>query len=288
MQAYRKTIMIKYLLVSALILSPPVFAQVKESPVPGGIKKIAIESKTKPILKYNQSRVAVIKKNNRFIAIIGIPLNIELKTQTIHQTYPYQQSYTFEVKPKHYKVQKLTIANTRKVTPLKADQARITQERTDLNNTLSIWRNNGQPFNKKLIAPVRGYITSTYGLKRIYNKIPKAPHTALDIAAPLGTPVKATADGQVINLHNRFYTGNTIIIDHGQGLISLYAHLNSFKVKNGQFVKQGDIIGTVGKTGRVTGPHLHWALYLNQTSVDPLLFLDRSEILPKRIKPQKK
>ncbi len=128
---------------------------------------------------------------------------------------------------------------------------------------------------------MRGPITSTFGLKRVYNGIPKAPHTALDIAAPSGKPVVAVNDGQVVNTHHRFFTGNTVIIDHGQGVMSLYAHLSAFKVKNGQHVKRGDVIGLVGKTGRVTGPHLHWAMYLNQTPVNPLLFVAKNKILPK-------
>lgn len=256
-------------------------AFVTESAVPGGIKKVEIPSQTLPIVNYDKNRVAIIKKNSGYLAIVGIPVNAKLEPQTLVQTFPPNKSYQFDIKNKNYKIQKLAIKNKRKVFPLKEDEQQITQEKLDLDKTLSHWRIVSDPFIDPFIAPVRGYITSTFGLKRIYNGIPKSPHTALDIAALQGTPIKATACGQVINIHDRFYTGNTVIIDHGQGVMSLYAHLKDVKVTNGQWLKQGDIIGTVGKTGRVTGPHLHWAIYLNQTPIDPLLLINKKAILPK-------
>ena len=234
-----------------------------------------------PVVEYNDKRVAVIKEDGKFIAVIGIPLNTKIATQTIWQQIPGKKAYAFKIKDKKYRVQKLTIKNKRKVTPHNQDQERIEAESFDFAKTLDHWSDKHAAFTENFIAPVNGYITSTYGLKRIYNGIPKSPHTALDIAASLGTPIKSTASGRVINIHHRFYTGNTVVIDHGQGLMSLYAHLNKFKVKNGQWVKQGDVIGTVGQTGRVTGPHLHWALYLNQTSIDPLLFINKKTITTK-------
>lgn len=270
-------------LISSLIclcVATQAIANIKGSAVPGGIKKLSIPSQTLPILNYDNHRVAVIKKDQGYLAVIGIPINVQIQPQTLIQTFPPNKSYQFDIKQKAYKVQKLTIKNTRKVTPLLEDEARITEEQLDLNKTLAHWRIVADPFAQSFIAPVRGYITSTFGLSRVYNGIPKAPHTALDIAASQGTPIKATADGQVINIHDRFFTGNTVIIDHGQGVMSLYAHMHEVKVTNGQWLKQGDIIGTVGKTGRVTGPHLHWAIYLNQTSVDPLLLIDSKDVLP--------
>lgn len=264
------------------LVSLPNLAQAKvtESPVPGGVKKVIINSKTQPVVEYNDKRVAVIKEGENYVAVIGIPLDTKPVTQTLWQQLPQKKAYAFKIKPKQYQVQKLTIKNKRKVTPLEEDQQRIEQEQTDFDKTLAFWRDEPTPLAETFIAPIRGYITSTYGLKRVYNGIPKNPHTALDIAAPQGTPIKATASGRIMNVHHRFYTGNTVIIDHGQGIMSLYAHLNTIKVENGQWVKQGEVIGTVGKTGRVTGPHLHWAVYLNQTSVDPLLFISRQDIKP--------
>ncbi len=267
-------------LITSFFLFSPVFAALTDNPVPGGIVTLPLKAKSKPELYYHGHRVAVRKKGNQYEAVIGIPLNAKKKQQIVMQKKPVKKIYTFNIKPKTYKVQRLTIKNKRKVTPLAIDKERIESENQDFNQTIAHWQE-GKPFEQTFIPPIRGYITSTFGLKRIYNNKPRSPHTALDIAAPTGRPIKATASGQVINVHHRFFTGNTVIIDHGQGVMSLYAHLNSIKVKNGQQVAQGDIIGTVGKTGRVTGPHLHWALYLNQTSVDPLSFVERKAILPK-------
>lgn len=280
--------MLKKILAISILFASPLQAKVIESPVPGGIKKVTIDSPSKPIVTYQGKRVAIIKQDDKYVAIVGIPLSSANAKHTLEQQQPSQQRYFFKTKPKKYQIQRITIKNKRKVTPLKEDQARIASEAEDFDKTLAFWQDNADAFSQNFIAPIRGYITSTYGLKRIYNGIPKAPHTALDIAAPLGTPIKASADGQIINIHHRFYAGNTVIIDHGQGLMTMYAHLNEFKVKNGDKVKQGDIIGTVGKTGRVTGPHLHWAVFLNQTSIDPLLLIRRQDILPKPKKTKKK
>ncbi len=121
--------------------------------------------------------------------------------------------------------------------------------------------------------PVDGITTSDFGLKRFYNGQARRPHTGLDYAGDIGTPVKAPANGKVILTGNYFFNGNALFLDHGQGLISVYIHLNKILAKPGQFVSQGEIIGTIGKTGRATGPHLHWGVYLNRTAINPNIFM---------------
>jgi len=121
--------------------------------------------------------------------------------------------------------------------------------------------------------PVLGVITSTYGLGRIYNKQQGTPHLGLDIAADTGTLIKAPLEGIVLAAKTLPLRGKTVILNHGQGLISLYAHLEDFAVKPGQRVKVHDVLGQVGHTGRATGPHLHWEIILNTYPVDPQLLL---------------
>ncbi|HEX5673933.1 MAG TPA: M23 family metallopeptidase, partial [Azonexus sp.] len=125
--------------------------------------------------------------------------------------------------------------------------------------------------------PASGPLSSRFGLRRIFNGQPRNPHAGLDVAVGAGAPVRAPAAGVVANAGDYFFNGNTVFIDHGQGLITAYMHLSRIDVRAGQPVKKGESLGAVGATGRVTGPHLHWAVILNNTPVDPELFLARPQ-----------
>jgi murein DD-endopeptidase MepM/ murein hydrolase activator NlpD len=124
----------------------------------------------------------------------------------------------------------------------------------------------------KFAKPVNTNFSNTYGKRRYFNNQPRKPHSGTDMSAKQGTPIKAPLSGRVKIAKEFFFSGNVIYIDHGRGLVTMYAHLDKFHVKDGDFVFKGDIIGKVGKTGRVTGPHLHYGVALNGNMVDPKLF----------------
>jgi murein DD-endopeptidase MepM/ murein hydrolase activator NlpD len=242
--------------------------------VPGGIAWISLytPTETPPKLLYQDKPVVVLRDQNKWVALVGVPLNAKTGLHSVidQQT---QQRYTFTVKAKKYDVQRIQLKNKRHVTPNKQDLERIIRESKVIKAALkSPWRATAtSPLPLK--QPVSGRFSSPFGLRRYFNGKRRNPHTGLDIAAPLGTPIKAPAAGQVVNTGDYFFTGNTIIIDHGQGVVTLYGHLDQISVSTGDTVETGDIIGHVGKTGRATGPHLHWGVSMNQTMVDPKLIM---------------
>ena len=123
------------------------------------------------------------------------------------------------------------------------------------------------------VTPVTGQPTSNFGVRSIFNGQPRAPHAGIDFASPAGTPVRASNAGVIVLAEDLFFTGNTVVIDHGAGLYSLFAHLSTLAVAEGQMVDRGVVVGAVGATGRVTGAHLHWAIRLNGARVSPLSLL---------------
>lgn len=134
-------------------------------------------------------------------------------------------------------------------------------------------------FLGRFVSPIPGASTARFGERRIFNDVPKSPHSGADLRAKAGTPVKAAARGRVVLADGLFYAGNSVLIDHGLGLYTYYAHLSTIAVREGQIVEQGARLGLVGATGRVTGPHLHWAVKFRGARVDPFsltaLDLDR-------------
>jgi murein DD-endopeptidase MepM/ murein hydrolase activator NlpD len=177
-----------------------------------------------------------------------------------------------DVAPKRYAEQHLTIKNKRKVNPNEEDMKRITAERVRISAAMDQWHEVPEP-DLTFTTPLEGPRSDSYGKRRFFNGQPRRPHGGMDIAMPAGTPIVAAADGVVTETGDFFFNGNTVFIDHGQGLLTLYMHMQEIDVAPGQVVTKGQRIGTVGATGRVTGPHLHLSVRLNGTYVDPGLFL---------------
>ena len=176
------------------------------------------------------------------------------------------------VAPHSYAEQRLTVKNQSYVTPDAAQLDRIAHERRIIDAALNHFRD--VPVGGiGLEAPVGGPRSSSFGLRRFFNDQPRSPHKGMDIAAGSGTPVRAPRAGVVSAMGDYFFNGNTVLIDHGLGVVTMYCHMSRIDVKRGQRVGQGEAIGAVGQTGRVTGPHLHWSVSVNNARVDPGLFL---------------
>jgi murein DD-endopeptidase MepM/ murein hydrolase activator NlpD len=141
--------------------------------------------------------------------------------------------------------------------------------------TSTIYRTPGPPLPAlgAFLRPVQEPANSRFGSRSIFNGTRSSPHTGADFLSGTGTPIKAPNEGRVRLAEDLYFSGNTVILDHGNGLYSLFAHLSEFKVREGDTVQPGDVVGLVGATGRVTGPHLHWALRVNGARVDPLSLL---------------
>lgn len=243
--------------------------------VPGGIAIVDLPSSdTAPTASFDSHRVAVVRVKDQWKAIVGIALADKPGKHTLNiAVNGKSKTLTLDLKDKKYRTQYITVQNERQVTPNEEDTARIERERSRIEAALTKFSETGEP-QFRFSQPVPGRRSPTFGSRRVFNGQPRNPHTGMDIAAARGTPIKAPTDGEVIDVGDFFFNGNTVFLDHGLGLITMYCHLDRIDVKPGDHVKAGATLGAVGSTGRATGPHLHWGVALNRAMVDPALFLD--------------
>jgi len=203
----------------------------------------------------------------------------EVTTPILEVFYPDNviHKYQLEIKPHDWDIQSIKGVAQNKVTPSKEDEAEILREQTDVKKALSFNDENAQLSKNGFVLPLKGRISGHFGNQRIFNGVPKNPHSGTDIAAPKGTKIVASGDGKVLLAGgNYFYSGNMVIIDHGQGLKTIYAHLDKTLVNVGDDVKKGELIGLVGATGRATGPHLHWGATVNNVRFRPHSLLEKN------------
>ena len=245
-------------------------------PVPGGVAvvRLAPSDRPRPYAEFGGERLMVVRDGGFWVAVVGLSLSVVPGEHrlTSNQGADEVREHVFLIKPKQYKTQYLTIKNKRLVEPTPEDLRRIENDFEAIRRAFSTWTENDSP-TLHFRLPAQGRLTGRFGVNRFFNNKPRQPHSGLDLAAPIGTPVTAPAPGQVLKVGNYFFNGNTIFIDHGQGLVSMYNHLSRFEVVSGQTVTIGQKIGEIGSSGRVTGPHLHWSISLNNSRVDPTLFL---------------
>ena len=244
--------------------------------VPGEIIKVSVKElafiKTVQVRfldkKYNTAKIG-----DCLVCLIGLDLGMETGVYPL-KVYVYKLDGSIEAKeqdisvdPKEFPVKKLWVKEEF-VTPPKNVLERIQRE-AELTNAVYNIYSPEWTFEGKFILPVQGRVFPNFGERRFFNNKPRSQHSGVDIASPKGTPVIASNSGSVALASHLYFAGNTVIIDHGLGVFSLYCHFSEISVKRGQKVEKGDIVGKIGSTGRVTGPHLHWSVRIRGSRVDP-------------------
>ena len=213
-------------------------------------------------------------------AIIGIPLGTELTTHPVVLSYDKGElfSHMLMVEAKQYPEERITLEDEDFVTPPALDLERIRRETQLMRDVYALFTDHPTELNP-IIMPVEGRISGVFGSRRFFNDQPRNPHSGLDIAAPTGTPIKTPAPAEVSLTGDFFFNGKTVMLNHGGGFISMMCHLDEIHVKEGDHVDVGDVLGTVGSTGRSTGPHLHWSISLSGDRIDPQDFIPKFNAL---------
>jgi murein DD-endopeptidase MepM/ murein hydrolase activator NlpD len=253
-----------------LCLSTAVVAQ--DGAWPGGVARIDLgpASGEAPIVKYDDKRVLVANKDGRWQAIIGVNLDAAVGSTSITLADGSQRS--FEVAEHAYREQHLEVAPGF-VSLSEENLSRVSGERKIIDAALNNWRA-AKLDGVSLEKPVPGSHSSSFGSRRFFNGEARSPHSGMDISANAGVPIRAPRAGVVTAIGDYYFNGNTVIVDHGQGYVTMYCHLSEIGVAEGQTLSVGDSLGLVGATGRVTGAHLHFGTYINGNAVDPALLLE--------------
>ena len=262
--------------------APAAAALPRESRAPGGIALVAVgpAARPAPSVSFGGRRAPVVQDGSRWIAVVGLPLDAKPGTQRLtvaDGATGLERSIAFPIHDKQYAEQHLTVQNQRQVDPSPEDLERIGAERVRIDHALETYTTGHVP-RLRVDLPVAGKRSNSYGSRRFFNGQPRAPHSGMDIAAALGTPVTSPAPGWVIETGDFFFNGQTVFVDHGLGVVTMYCHLSAISVTVGDYVTTGTRLGLVGSTGRVTGPHLHWGVAINRAMVDPALVLSERAI----------
>ncbi|HEX9019793.1 MAG TPA: M23 family metallopeptidase [Nitrospirota bacterium] len=239
------------------------------APGPGDIMVVTVKNAAGPVAgTFNGNKLYFNPSKDSFKAIAAIDYFTGPGTYNLGISINGAElKRAVEVVKKEYEVQQLTLPK-RMVELSPRNEARVEREQKRM---AAIWPNEHErSWTGDFINPLEGEIITPFGVRRIINKVPKSPHTGIDVAGEKGDPIKAPNDAVVALIDAQFFAGNALILDHGQGIYTMFFHLSKIIVKKGQKVKKGDVIALVGATGRATGPHLHWGVRIQGARVDPL------------------
>jgi murein DD-endopeptidase MepM/ murein hydrolase activator NlpD len=263
-----------------VLLALPLLAHAslpQSSNVPGGIAVVPLCSisacAVAPQTWFGEQQVLVTADHDQWYAVIGLALDTppgahELRVNIRGETMPY----VFVVNTKDYPEQRITLKDKSKVDLSPKDLARAEREIAAITKLKHHWRATAET-DLAFMLPAQGKLGGRFGVRRFFNGESRNPHSGLDVVVERGTPIKASAQGTVLAVAEYFFNGKTIFVDHGNGLITLYCHLDRIDVQAGATVSKGQRLGLSGKTGRASGPHLHWSVVLNGVMVDPELFI---------------
>jgi len=270
----------RFILCCLFTLAWPIFAYAdlpKATNVPGGVAIVALGSVTassnRPQAWLGEQPIFVTKKDDVWYAVVGLSLDLalgqhELRVAVAEDT----KTLSFNVQAKNYPKQHIKLKDKSKVELSPTDKARAVREIALIQELKHHWRD-APNTDLSLTLPAKGKIGGRFGMRRYFNGEPRAPHVGLDVVVPGNTPISASGQGEVLAVDDYFFNGKTVFIDHGNGLITMYCHLNRIDVQVGSRVNKGQHLGLSGATGRATGPHLHWSVILNGVMVDPELFI---------------
>ena len=231
--------------------------------------------------RFDQTEIALfqhpVKPAGVYCGLVGIPITKKSQKTVIQLKWTdsggrRQTARTpLRIVEGHYKKEALKVA-PKHVSPSPKNLQRIKAEKKELRRIYAS-SNNSRLWYGNFIKPVTSRTTSVFGTQRLFNGVLQSYHRGTDLRAKTGTPIYASNSGIVRLAKNLFYSGNIVIVDHGKGIFTTYAHLSKIEVRAGQHLARGDQIGLSGATGRVSGPHLHWGVKINGTYVDPLQFM---------------
>ncbi len=265
----------KIMLANAVLMQAAIaFAQIPSPEIKGKWTQGALLlGKTQPGNEvYLHDKKVFVNEDGSFVFGLGRDAKAK-QTLKIINPDALEKSFNYEVEQREYDIQRIEGVAKKYVAPPKEVSERIANDNAQVGRARKTMRYVDQ-FSEGFTWPLLGRITGVYGSQRVFNGVPKRPHFGLDIAGPVGAPVVAPAPGLVTLAHNdMYYSGGTLIIDHGQGVSSTFIHLSKILVKEGESIKRGQPIAEVGATGRATGPHLDWRINWTNQRLDPFLLL---------------